>query len=309
MAESVKRLQKRVRQLKNRLWGIIDLATRKPCREPVETNEGTTFVIDSILQTLSALPQAQRQSGFLGVAGECRFLRTQFPLNLLSMISGHVDHLVRSLTTYRSESAVGIAGDRYQIQLIILPSRDLVRDWIENQAEVPLGAVKPLAPSPNSCETSLTLNNTDSWRVADFSRVLDQLIGQLPPDPREQLRAISELYAELQQRIAPKLAPTLAEILRTTHELSYDEKADLAHEINAVLADARLAIRDPKTNLPATLLAQRPKVSGPTSYMRIWDTRKANDGKRHYFKVEDLGEGAELKLIDERNRSSDRERS
>ena len=168
---------------------------------------------------------------------------------------------------------------------------------------------KPLAPLPESCETLPILNNTGAWRVADFSRVLDQVIDHLPSDPREQLQAISELYAALQQRIAPKLAPALAEILRTTHELSYDEKAALAHEINAVLADVRLAIRDPKTKLPATLLAQRPKITGPTSYLRIWDTRKANDGKRHYFKVEDLGEGgAELELIDERDRSSDTQR-
>ncbi len=179
--------------------------------------------------------------------------------------------------------------------------------YVPNLSDVPLD--KSLAPVLEPCDTGKKLQSAGQWQVADIRELLTQIVAQLPSAPSEKLKAIGELYSELQRQIAPQLAPAIAEILKGTHEMSYDEKAALAHEINAVLADSRLAIRDPKSKLPATLLAQRPKVTGPTSYLRISDTRKASDGKRHYFKVEDLSNpGVELELIDERDRPIETQR-
>ncbi len=192
---------------------------------------------------------------------------------------------------------------RYAFRLVYSPNAEAGLELVDPTK------VEVLAPAPEPCDTGKKLQSAGQWQVADIRELLTQIVAQLPSAPNEKLKAIGELYSELQRQIAPQLAPAIAEILKGTHEMSYDEKAALAHEINAVLADSRLAIRDPKSKLPATLLAQRPKVTGPTSYLRISDTRKASDGKRHYFKVEDLSNpGVELELIDERDRPIETQR-
>lgn len=163
---------------------------------------------------------------------------------------------------------------------------------------------KPLAEPTHFGHKKRELSTFPS--MSPVPPLLDQIVATLPADPAEQLSAIAALYAALQVRIAPKLAATITVLVQGSGELSYDEKSALARSINDVLGDARLAIRDPKTDLPATFLAHRPKVSAPTSYLRIWDTRKASDGKRHFCKLEDVASSAGgLQLIDERSRASD----
>lgn len=161
---------------------------------------------------------------------------------------------------------------------------------------------KPLAQDRNVWHKKRALSSFPS--MSQVPPLLDAIVAALPADPREQLPAIAALYAALQERIAPRLTTTITALVQGSEVLSYDEKAALARAINDVLSDTRLAIRDPKTNLPATLLAHRPKVSAPTSYLRIWDTRKADDGKRHFCKLEEVATAeAGLQLIDERSRS------
>ena len=156
-----------------------------------------------------------------------------------------------------------------------------------------------LAPGDTACQVTPNPNKPDEGCLSHVVKSIQEFIGSLPLEPEARLQGIAELYSELRKQLTPILRSTITDRLQGSESLSYDEKSNLAQEINQVLTDARLAIRDPGTKLPAMLLAQRPRVSVRTSYLRIQDSHKAGDGKRHYFKVEDLKQGENaLDLID-----------
>jgi hypothetical protein len=148
-----------------------------------------------------------------------------------------------------------------------------------------------LAPKNTNWQDQHPRTTLNEGSMSQVSKTIDGFLRSLPEAPAARLTEIANLYRELRKQIAPVLGASIADRLQHSGELSYDEKVEISHEINQVLSDAKLAIRDPKTNLPGMLVAQRPRVNVRTSYLRIQDSRKADDGKRHFYKVEDLKSG------------------
>lgn len=257
-------------------------------------------VRNKLLEVYDSLRGSQPR-GVVALHGETDLPKSAIPSAVLGEI---LDRFGQEASRLLKAAAVRVEQDiiwqgvsdfgQYRFRLAYSPHEDAGLELADPDK------IKLLAPIEESCETEAKPQHIGTWDVGNIRDSVAEIVGQLPTDPHERVRAIGELYRELQSHVAPLLAPAIAALLKDSRELPYEEKSALAQEVNSVLADARLAIRDPKSNLPATLLAQRPKVTGPTSYLRIFDTRKASDGKRHFCKVEDLGEDRTVELIDER---------
>lgn len=112
------------------------------------------------------------------------------------------------------------------------------------------------------------------------NQAAQELFANMPVDPRQRLEAVATIYRALRHEAAEVLAPVITDLLRQATPLTYAEKSSLAHDINQVLADARLGIVDPQTKLPGTLLSSRPSAQRSHSYLRIRDSRAAQDGQK-----------------------------
>jgi hypothetical protein len=118
-----------------------------------------------------------------------------------------------------------------------------------------------------------------------------ELFRDLPRDAGEQLEAVAEIYQAVRREAARALRPAIATLLSESAAMDFEAKSALARKINETLKDARLALRDPRTDLPASLVAHRPRPTSPASYLRLQDSRSAADGRRHFLRVRDLDQG------------------
>jgi len=127
---------------------------------------------------------------------------------------------------------------------------------------------------------------------------IEELFSTLPHDPRERLTAVADLYRAIRERAAIELLPAITAILRDAPGLDYDQKLQLSQQVNQVLLDARLALLDPDTRLPAKLTTHRPRPSSAVSTLRVEDTRASATGRRNYLRAEDLDlDGTPLQLV------------
>jgi len=124
-------------------------------------------------------------------------------------------------------------------------------------------------------------------RVRPNKETINELFDGLPSQPKQRLAAIRSLYRQIRQRAKAELRPTISSLLSELPE-SYAGKVELAREVNAVLHDAGLALKDPRTGMPATLLAHRPRETSPASSLRLQDTSKGEDEKRNRLTIDDL---------------------
>lgn len=105
----------------------------------------------------------------------------------------------------------------------------------------------------------------------------------LPPDPRERLAAVAQLYSDLRKQVVAAIQPAINALLKeakATPTLSFTQKQELTRDVNEVLTDARLSLLDPETQIPAKLSAHRTD-SMPEGRLYLADSRKADDDKRH----------------------------
>jgi hypothetical protein len=299
--------RKHVDRLETRLWGVFDVAGRRPLRGSTARNAATDFILECVLQSTLELPSAL--SGFIAVEGECSHLRTAFPEQLRTQVSEQVERIVRALAS-QSDNALGDAeGVGYCFCLSLHASAADALKWAEDQWTSRVANGKTLARESEICDKPFERTEGGVISLPDMEEIVDAFVNELPDDPTACLATVSQLYASLRAKLATKLGDSIGKALVGVENLSYENKASLAKEINGVLADTRLAIEDPNTKLPATLLAHRPKATSPTSYMRIWDSHKAPDGRRHYVKVGDLrGLEGEIRLIGESGPSPSRSR-
>ena len=238
MAESATKAHQRVQLLGHLLWGLVDLSTLKPCREPVETNHGSAFVLESALQALLPLSKKQLPTGFLAIAGECRFLRTQFPDNLLTIVSEQVGLLIQTLRVSPVGSTASNRGDQYRIVLAIHPSRVKAREWIEAQNHVT--QKDPPTPSPGQM--------SPAKRVA-------LALQDLPADYEGRYQALKTFQNEIRTEVAVLLQPVLQEQAAAMPIDTYAEKQHVSTWVNSQLRELGLAIRCPHTGRPAILVA------------------------------------------------------
>lgn len=252
MADPTTKTKSRLRHLGNSLWGIVELAGVKPCREPVVSNAGTTFVLESALQALSVLPRNQRPSGFLGVAGESRFFRTQFPEDLLSIVSEQVDVMVRTLILRDLESPVSIAGDQYKILLVILPARDRVRKWIEEQ---------------NYLEQDDKQSRTHRSKTP--AQLVTTVLPDLSTDYEERYAALKGFLLECRTGVAALLQPALQEQADSMEIDTYAQKQAVSVWVNSQLRELGLALRCPQTGRPAILVADLRDAETQSSRFRF----------------------------------------
>jgi hypothetical protein len=110
---------------------------------------------------------------------------------------------------------------------------------------------------------------------------IKSVLDGLPEEPRARLDAIADIYSTMRTQVARELHPSITTLLRESPSLTYAEKAELSHRINEVLQDARLAIINPKTEMPATLISNRPRPSSQVSRLYLRDCREGTDGRRH----------------------------
>ncbi len=238
MAETATKAHQRVQLLGNLLWGLVDLSTLKPCREPVETNPGSGFVLECALQALLPISRKELPRGFLAVAGESRFLRTQFPDNLLTIVSEQVGLLIQTLRMSPVGSLASNTGDQYRIVLAIHPSRDMARTWIEAQNHV----TQKDPPTPPASQMSPA-----KW-VALALRVL-------PADYEGRYQALKTFQNEIRTEVAVLLQPVLQEQAAAMPMDTYAEKQHVSMWVNSQLRELGLSIRCPHTGRPAILVA------------------------------------------------------
>ncbi len=109
----------------------------------------------------------------------------------------------------------------------------------------------------------------------------------LPPDPRQRLEAVAGLYDDIRKQVAQVLQPVITALLKEAPRLDADQHAQLARQINHILAASQLAIIDPETGLPAKLKHDPPPPRSTVSTLRLRDTRTGEKGQ-HSVRVQDL---------------------
>ena len=114
-----------------------------------------------------------------------------------------------------------------------------------------------------------------SQSAPSLDQKIKALFSDLPDEPGERLAAVADIYSGIRKEAARCLRPALTAALQAAATLNYDQKASLTHQVNQVLLDARLAILDPETNLPAKLKAHRPRPTSPVSTLQLQDSRAA----------------------------------
>lgn len=132
--------------------------------------------------------------------------------------------------------------------------------------------------------------------LASVEKKISALFEGFPEEPSKRLAAVSEIYDALRVQAARELRPAISALLKNSHGLGYAAKAQLSHDINQVLLDTRLAIVNPRTELPATLISNRPRPTSELSRLYLRDCRSGSDGKRHTLLL-DRASGTEVELI------------
>lgn len=251
MAEAAASRRSKTDLLGNRLWGIVDLNRLKPCREPVALNDGTSFLLDCVLQALVTIPAGERPRGFLGLAGESRFLRTRFPEDRLSFIGDTVALLLRGLSNQPLGTPVGVSGDQYRIVLSIHADRDTVRTWIgeQNLSESREPHERKNRPTPEKV-------------VADALR-------QLPQDYATCFEQLQQFQDRLRAEIAAAFQPILQQQAALLPLEAYADKQKIAVWVNSQLRELGLAIRCPQTGRPAILVADLRDAETQSSRFRL----------------------------------------
>lgn len=264
MADSSLTSRSKIRRLGHQLWGMIDVGSLKPCREPVALNPGTSFVLDWAMQALSLVPRNQRPEGYLGIGGESRFRGTQFPEGMLSILAGQVDLAIRGLVELRSSAPFVVSGDQFRIELIVLPQRSQVQEWLEsrfrstNQLKKDLalqsqfGQTPLLQPAGKARDGGKLKAGRRSWESA--IQALVQL-GRSAANYDAVYAGVLDLRHQMQSGLATALQDVFNARLGEMPKTDYRQKQALASWVNSQLRELGFAIQCPKTGRPAILIA------------------------------------------------------
>ena len=240
----------RTRLLGSLLWGMIDIAGLRPCREPVRSNTGTAQVTAWVIEALAALPRERRPAGFVAVAGESRYLRTEFPERLLSNVAAGVTLLVRALADDPAAGPVSVAGPEHRILLRVGAERASLRGWIEEQQDM-----RPAAEPPEARQSTAT------------ARLAEAALADLPADYADRYEALRAFREEMQGEIAARLQPALRRQAEAMPCDSYADKQEVAVWVNSQTRELGLALRCPNTGHPAILTADvRDAASGSSRF-------------------------------------------
>ena len=99
-----------------------------------------------------------------------------------------------------------------------------------------------------------------------------RLFADLPEDPNLRLNALAEVNHSFRQALAGQLRPVVRALLQETPPQDDKGRRELAHRLNHVLHDANLAIVDPDTSQPASVVAH--------SWRLRLQSRTTGSGKR-----------------------------
>jgi hypothetical protein len=103
-----------------------------------------------------------------------------------------------------------------------------------------------------------------------------------PPDYPALFERLHGLATVVREELAARLGPALAVHLKTLSQGTYAEKQDLAKWVNGQLRQLGLAVRCPKTNRAAILLADH----GPNPEKGRFQVQTVHDRKRTLSSVE-----------------------
>lgn len=99
---------------------------------------------------------------------------------------------------------------------------------------------------------------TDSEGVRNAAAAaLEMAITALPRDYASRRNSLGQLHDAIRTEIAIALQPSLNEHLKTMPHETYEDKKALAIWVNAQLRGLGLAVKDPKSGKPSSLLGDR----------------------------------------------------
>jgi hypothetical protein len=84
--------------------------------------------------------------------------------------------------------------------------------------------------------------------------------ANLPADPHHRLDALAALNGKFRHALADQLRPVVRALLQGTSPPSEPGQQELARRVNYVLRDAGLAIVDPDSGQPATVVADSSRL-------------------------------------------------
>jgi len=84
----------------------------------------------------------------------------------------------------------------------------------------------------------------------------ESAFSEIPDDPRQRLDALSEVNRKFRKTLSEYLQPVVRTLLQEAPPADDPGRKELVHRVNYVLRDAGLAILDPDTGKPSTLVAE-----------------------------------------------------
>lgn len=279
MPDSATKSRSQVKDLGTSLSAIFDTAKCRQCQGRVKLNEATTFVMDCVLKAVLTMPLEKRARGFIGLAGESSFWKTEFPPLVRTAVDGHVGIMTRMILSQTSSTPVAISGDQYSISLCFFSSQEEAGSWIEEQnssRQVPPAAVRkrvlakdeiadgpseiPLAlsdaPPQNESVSEDDQQSKSQLSVAErFKLFVQEIMRDVKSDYTSKKELFLELNHNLRQSAASALQAPFNSHLHTMPQSTPADKKTIAIWVNAQLRELGLAIRCPRTARPSVLIA------------------------------------------------------
>lgn len=84
----------------------------------------------------------------------------------------------------------------------------------------------------------------------------ENAFGKLPDDPSQRLDALSAVNKQFRLALSERLQPVVRTLLQEKPPADDPGRKELAHRMNYILRDAGLAILDPDTGKPSSLVAE-----------------------------------------------------
>jgi hypothetical protein len=156
---------------------------------------------------------------------------------------------------------------------------------VQNRNELVLAALfEPIYPRaadsqwPKELVASLEKAYKNEAQIQQWRRTIQSLLADLPLDFVDMSWTATALGHCFKNELAAKLQSPLNTHLRALPRATYAEKQSIASTVNGYLRDYGLAIRCPKTNKPAILIAD--VEGGPDSPSRFRFEVRAESGRR-----------------------------
>jgi hypothetical protein len=222
---------------------IVEMSERKLMSPRLRVNPATAYITNCTLAALRTTGSGATPR-FVAVAGFNSFNGGRFPKTLEDTVTGTITRLLRvALKDSTGQATASLTEQGYTIHLRLFEDSVTAKEWVETQC----------LPVEQQTRQIVQKDSKDSLRKA-FEAV-ELALSSLPSGFAARRGALVNLHDHVRAAIARSFESALNERAASLPGDTYEDKKVVARFVNSELREFGLAIRCPKTGLPAFLVA------------------------------------------------------